>query len=858
MKTAFKTILTLLLTTILVVSCSRKKDKFVSRNFHAVTTEFNTLYNGNIALEQGQNSLNMAYFDNYWDVLPIERMQIREEVMLPGQSKNEDFTRAEEKAVKAIQKHSMNINGKEVNPQMDEAYLLLGKARYFDQRFVPALEAFNYILYKYPASDKINQAKVWREKTNMRLDNNELAIKNLKRLLKQEALEKQDLADATSMLAQAYINTKSVDSAITQLEIAAQATRKNDERGRYRFIQAQLYNQLGYRDSANIAFDKVIELNRKTPRIYMITAYLEKFKNFDFENDDKFEAIELLTKLEEDRENRPFLDKIFHQIGEFHLGNASDTLAVDYYNKSLRTNSQDKLLQARNYETLAYMYFDNSEYARAGAYFDSTMINLTLNSKPYRIVKRKRDNLEDVIYYEAIAKTNDSILHLVHLPEAERLAMFETFVSDLKVKAEEEQLQAEAAERNANTGLVTANNIPTSGNNIPQRGLPGQAAQFYFYNPTTVAYGKNEFVKIWGNRKLEDNWRWSSKGASATGNDVSSSATDLLALASDEEKFDPQFYISKIPTETKEIDSISKERNYAYYQLGLIYKEKFKEYELSKSKFQDLLDSNPEERLILPSKYNLYKIYEILGQNDEASIAKNDIIKSYPESRYATILENPELVSDKDENSPASLYEALYLQHENQEYAEVISKSETYIKRFDGEPMVPKFELLKATASGRLLGFEAYKKAINHLAVTYANTKEGKQAQKIETELLSRISSTDFVTAIDSITTNYKVVFQFNKNEKEAITTFKKTLDDVLKEIKYYRLSSSVDVYNAEKTFVLVHGLKNEAVAKTFTQLLTDKNKKKIQKPFFVISSANYQVVQIHKNLDPYLNRNNQ
>mgnify|MGYP000648666396 CR=1 FL=1 len=86
------------------------------------------------------------------------------------------------------------------------------------------------------------------------------------------------------------------------------------------------------------------------------------------------------------------------------------------------------------------------------------------------------------------------------------------------------------------------------------------------------------------------------------------------------------FYTDKIPSDEKVIDSISKERNYAYYQLGLIYKEKFKEYNLSKDKFQELLQSNPEERLILPSKYNLYKIYELLGENDEATIAKNDII----------------------------------------------------------------------------------------------------------------------------------------------------------------------------------------------------------------------------------------
>mgnify|MGYP007046306592 CR=1 FL=1 len=128
----------------------------MSRNMHALSTEYNILYNGYIALEQGKEALNVSYFDNYWDVLPVERMQLSEEIIIPGQSKNENFTRAEEKAIKAIQKHSMNIEGKEKNPQMDEAYMLLGKSRYFDERFIPALEAFNYILYKYAASDKSN------------------------------------------------------------------------------------------------------------------------------------------------------------------------------------------------------------------------------------------------------------------------------------------------------------------------------------------------------------------------------------------------------------------------------------------------------------------------------------------------------------------------------------------------------------------------------------------------------------------------------------------------------------------------------------------------------------------------------
>ena len=857
LKISFKATLVIACFILVLVSCSRKKDKFLSRNFHAVTAEFNALYNGYNALEDGRKSLTDNYYDNYWDVLPIERMQITEDIMLPGQSKNENFSRAEEKAVKAIQKHSMSIEGKEKNPQMDEAYLLLGKARYFDQRFVPALEAFNYILYKYPASDKINQAKIWREKTNIRLDNDELAIKNLKRLLKQEKLESQDLADATSMLAQAYLNTKSIDSAITQLEIASNATKKEDERGRYRFIQGQLYNELGKKDSANYAFEKVIELNRKIPRIYMISAHIEKIKNFDYSMGNKYELLELLTELEENRENRPFLDKIYHQKGAYYLHSNLDSLAVTYFNKSLRTNSPDKILRAKNYETLGDMNFDKSIYREAGKYYDSTMTNLVLNSKPYRTIKRKRDNLEDVIYYEEIAKVNDSLLYLVNLPDADRIGHFESFIETLKAKVEKDKLKAEAAERKS-AGLVTTNTAPSGNpgtNTAPRGGFPGQATTtFYFYNPTTVAYGKNEFAKIWGDRMLEDDWRWSSKTKSI---DVSGGViTNILATASEDERFDPQFYISKIPSEPKVIDSISKERNYAYYQLGLIYKEKFKEYELAKHKFQNLLKSNPEERLVLPSKYNLYKIYEILGEEGEAGIAKTDIISNYPESRYATILNNPDEASAKDENSPDSLYEALYLKLENQEYAEVILKCEEYINTFDSEPIVPKLELLKATATGRFYGYEAYSKAINYIAITYANTEEGKQAQELEANVIPKLANKDFIDNVEGISDNYKVVFKFQNPKPDQVSTFKKTLDEVLKNVKYYTLNASVDVYNPTTTFVIVHGLKNAQVAKTFDQIVAKEDKKKIKEPYFTVSSTNYQIIQIHKNLDAYLSIN--
>ncbi|MBT8273379.1 MAG: hypothetical protein KJO77_06215 [Bacteroidia bacterium] len=847
MKIIIKYNICLLLAAITIVGCSRKKDKFINRQWHAIGTEYNILYNGNIALEQGRQTLNDGYSDNYWEILPVERMQVAEEVVLPGQSKNADFERAEEKAVKAVQRHSMNIQGKEKNPQIDEAYLLLGKARYFDQRFVPAQEAFNYILFKYPASDKINQAKIWREKTNLRLENDELAIANLKRLLKQENIEKQDLADATSTLAQAYINLKALDTAITQLEIASNATKSGDERGRYSFIQGQLYNALGKKDSANYAFDKVIELHRKTPRIYYISAHLEKAKNFDVENGNKLEFLELLTDLEEDRENRPYLDKIYHQIAQYHLTNDSDSLAATYYNKSLRSGSRDKYLNAMNYQVLGDMNFDNALYSDAGAYYDSTMLNLKKNSKLFRAIKRKRDNLDDVIYYEAVAQRNDSILDVVAMSDADRLSYFNAHIDELKKKAEEKKEKEEAEQRKQEV----SKGIGQSKNNLGAKSGKGSSdsgGAFYFYNSTTVAFGKNDFIQNWGERQLEDNWRWSNKNRTAGGVEE---VDPTLVNATEEELYDPEFYLARIPTEQTALDSLSRDRNFAYYQLGLIYKEKFKEFELAKDKLQELLKSDPEERLILPSKYNLFKIYELLGLNDEADIAKNDIINNHPDSRYATILLNPNTALAADENSPENIYNGLYRKYENQEYVDVIAQCDKYINLFDGEAIVPKYEFLKAVSRARIYGFESYKESINYIALNYPNSPEGKKAETMLQTTLPLMEKSEFID--DATANNFKVVYQFDGASPEEIEEFVKAMDEAVGKMRHFDFSTSTDVYDKDTIFVVVHGLKSIEGATGFAEILNDYDDNNIDKEHFAISSQNYQLIQIHKNLEAYL-----
>ena len=828
----------------LFTACSTKKDAFINRNWHALNTKYNTLYNGNIAFEEGRNTLNETYQDDYFELLPVERLEVSGEIKLDSEDNNPNFLRAEEKATKAIQRHSMDIKDEERNPQTDEAFLLLGKARYFDERYIPALESFNYILNKYTESDKLNEASIWREKVNIRLENEDLAIKNLKRLMKYEQLKDQEYADARAMMAQAYINLNAPDTAVQNLKIASYYTKKNPEKGRYYYILGQLYNQLGYKDSANYAFDRVIELNRKSPRVYMINAEIQKFRNTEITSDNEGELLEYLTDLEENRENRPFLDKIYRQVGEFHLNQQADSLALVYFNKSLRASQNKPKLNALNYENLAEYNFDESSYKAAGAYYDSVLTNLDENTKKHRSIKKKLDNLEDVIKYEDVVQYADSVITIFEMPKEEQLAYFGKYIEGLK-KAKEDAQKKEKDRITSGFAAFTKS-----------KGGKENKGKFYFYNITSLGYGQNDFKNRWGNRELTDDWRWSDKSLIATVDDLaqnSGALTDTLATISEDEKFSLDYYMERLPTDVTLIDSLKTERNFAKYQLGLIYKEKFSEYMLAASKLEDVLASNAEERLILPSKYNLYKIYEEVGSPLKEAMKAN-IIANHPDSRYAEILLNPQAVLADNSDSPEKRYEALFEQYKDQQYLQVITGAEENINRYTGDPMVPKFEMLKANAIGRLQGFEPFKEALNYVALTYPNNPEGKKAEQMVAEQLPKLEPREFSPETDSKgTSNWKVVFPFKRSANEKALKLMELLEKSIKDLRY-KNTISKDIYNLEDQFVVVHGFKSKDFALGYAELLKNNRDYRVADENFVVLSDNYKIIQVHKNINEYRN----
>jgi tetratricopeptide (TPR) repeat protein len=723
-------------------ACSTKKDTVVSRNFHAITTKYNVLFNGKEAFKDGIEDINNDYKDDWFQRLPIEPIVFEEDkIVLPsfhnsglgagfGSNKDEGeekkelttFEKAEEKAVKAIQKHGMNINGIERNRQIDDAYLLLGKSRYYSQRFIPAIEAFNYVIANYPQADLIAETKIWRAKANTRNDNEETAIEAMQLLLVvrdnlEASLPDEIKEQAHTALAMAYVKSDSMQKAKKHLQLSTRTLKNRDQGARNLFVLGQIYSDENKKDSAFYVFEKLANF-KKAPYKYKIHANIELAKNFS-KDSISTTLLERIEKLIKNRENRPYLDELYYQTAVLHQNNDSIHLALDNYNNSLRAKNGSDKQKTFTYEKLGNLYFKDAEYKYASAYYDS-VLQVSKDSSDIRIrrVKRKYKNLSSLIKFEEIVTTNDSIVRIASLSKDEQKLFFESYIEKLK-KADEEAAQLrlnQLAFGNSGGGLQDSNK-----------------GKWYFYNSQSLSFGKNKFQKTWGTRRLEDDWRWSKK--TTTGG--KEAVKDSVQVMKVNLTYDLNTYLSSIPVKKETIDSLKTDINQALYELGLIYKEQFKNQNLAKLRLERLATLQPKEELILPINWHLYQIYNNLGDVENAEKHKNVILTRYAHTKFAQVILNPNtnIQEEVTISEVEKVYKEMYYLYKSNKFEEVISKINEFVVTIPSSSLVPKFELLKAYAIGKDQDTQAYKVSLDFVAVSYATTVEGKKAKAILEQL---------------------------------------------------------------------------------------------------------------------------
>jgi hypothetical protein len=770
------------------------------------------LFNGESSIEEGLLQTQESFVDNFWEFLPIEKINLSKEIITVDGIGNEKFLKSEEKAAKTIQKHSMLINNVQYNSKIAQAYLLLGRARYLDQRFIPALDAFNQVYKQNIIVDEWYHSVIWKAKCNIRLEQEELAIELLKNLLKKEKLSAKVKADANSVLAMAYLQLQKNDLAIRPLKTASSNEKNKQYKARYLFILGQIYEKKFQNDSAYSTFNKVVNFNRSITRDLLINA---KIKTLIYNPLNKNERE--ISKIIDNIENKPYLDKIYYGYSNMLFLKDSVSKAEYYLNKAIKENPSDKDLLSRGYEQISKINFNKSNYVLSGKYLDSTLNNLEKNSKKYWELERRRKGLDRVVQLEENINLYDSLLKLSSY-EPSKLNKVLNQIKDKKKKPKPKK----------KTGPVRNNKTRTGNSSRPN---------FYFYDTKLVELGKKSFETIWGQRTRESYWRnVSSKPTTVSKKKEEIDEKNIILEETEPVNND---LLATIPRTNFQKDSINHLKNKSYLRLAEIYLEKYSDYSLTKTKLNQLRRLNPSNEILVEANYILYKVQKKQNKKNAEEI-RLQIIKQFPDSKFAKILADQNILI-AEEGETLKQLDSFYTLYDDQKFQQVLVGVEKGMVFIENKEILLEFDLLKAKTIGKLEGVIKYSEQIKNIIDRYPNSSKVADLK----ELIRAINLKWKTKPTKKILSNYNIVFYL-----ENLKTPNDSLIKKVKDITLNKFRVSVDVYDLSTKLLVVRDLESKEKANEVVENIKEKLESLRLNNNFVVLSSQYKNILIYKDLD--------
>ncbi|MBV8391491.1 MAG: gliding motility protein, partial [Mucilaginibacter sp.] len=495
-KTSVLLRVTFLVLVLFAAGCSLQKETAVNRGLQNLTAHYNILFNANEILRLKQEGYALSFVDSYNEIL-----NVYQDTTSQSSSPDKDLAEAKAKANKII-------NIKEQSHYIGDAYLVLGKASFLGGDYFSALEYFNYVTRSFP--DKaalVQQALFWKARSLMYLNQMpkaKLVIDTAIQSIKPK--KKAYLADIYATKLQYDINVQEYADAEEAAKQAIHYCHTKAQRLRWTFILAQIQELNNKNADAVKNYIRVAGSNASFEMAF--NANLNRIRIEDMQNGVKINRIDRLRALIKNANNKDFIDQIYYQVAELYFANKDVDNAIKNYKLSVRNSRKNQNQKGLSYLRLADIDFKNkADYIGAKKYYDSTLLSLSPNYPGYQSVQKKRDNLQILAdRYSTIAR-EDTLQMLAQLDEKTRTARIDAMVQKHIL-----QLQAAAAAPVQNQG--------NSGGPLGSSG----SSSFYFYNSTALSQGVNDFKRLWGNRKLEDNWRRSNKGivaGSSLGNTTS-------------------------------------------------------------------------------------------------------------------------------------------------------------------------------------------------------------------------------------------------------------------------------------------------------------------------------------------------
>ena len=616
----------LLLTFFFLGSCKTTKNKFFNKAYHKTTTRYNWYFNAKESYKSGLNRLETQHKDDFNELLSIYPLGTDKD----AQSISPQMDKALKKCAQAISKHSMLIKGKEYNRWIDDCYLLIGKAYFYKKEHIKAIEAFRLVSRQFEGLKSSYEAKIWLVKSFVETNDLSSADLMLEDILSDEDFPSELNKELALVMAHYHIRQKDYSQAIMELEEAISLTKKKREKSRYLYIVAQLhYNQENYSEATNY-FSKVI---RVSPDYEMtFNAKINRARSFDTSSGGSEQIQDELNKMLKDAKNKEFLDVIYFGLAELSKRQSKIKEAVPLYVMSVAKSIKNDAQKSLSSVILADIYYDQQNYRFSQAYYDTAVAFMSTDNNRFVPASARQKTLTELITNLDIIQHQDSIQRVALMPEKERLAFIDNIIE--KIKQEEQRLkELENSRRSENNFFYDPQK-----NNSFNRMNQNRGGGWYFDNPNTLSFGFSEFNRKWGKRKLEDDWRRSDK--------KSLTVEEALADTINEDEFDPKSrdsYLKELPTSVEAMKESNQKIIEAYFDAGVIYKEKLSDIPQSISTFETLNTRFPNSENRVMVLYFLYRLHEEKGNIDFAKDYKRMLLNEFPQSDYAKLIKDPDL-----------------------------------------------------------------------------------------------------------------------------------------------------------------------------------------------------------------------
>lgn len=726
-------------------ACSVRKNNILSRTYHGTTTHYNFYFNARERMRTAAATLAEAHEDKYDRVLSI--FQIGD--LNKAKSVFPDLDEAIKKASIAITRHTMMVKGKkdksieERNAWIPECYLVVGQSQFYKHDFWTAIETFQYMSSEYKKDEIRPEALIWLTRAYLELGKTTDAEYLIDYLKADKNFPLKQLGLYNAVVAQYHLQKNDIPRAMEALAKAAATSKRKDDRARYYFILAQLYQKADSTELAFRAYEKVIKLNPDYEMAF--NARINRARCYDVTSGNASIVKRELNKMLKDEKNQEFRDQIYYALAGVSIQEEDERLAVELLNKSIRESTSNNTQKALSYKELGNIYLKRPEYLPAAAYYDSCLTNLTNEHPDYGDIQAKRNSLDRLVKNLKVIMAEDSLQRLAAMTTAEREEAIGKVVAAEDAEKERQKAAKEEEQRLEELQIQEEKELKSQPRAITQ---PGSAAAgaWYFYNQTAISFGFSEFQKRWGSRKLEDNWRRSEKemviGETQDTATVDSTANQQQDLSDSIAKLDSkarmEAYLAMIPNSPEKISESHLRIAEAYYNCGVIYREQLNNLRESVSSFETLDTKYPDNKYKQPSYYNLYRCYLQLGDSAKANFYKNYILTNFPESDYARLILNPNFFRELKRKSEVMevYYENTYRAFLNRQYEKVIERSLEASTDFPpNSKLTPKFAYLKALAIGKTRALNEFQFELEDVIRRYPKDSVSIKAQ----ELLSYI-----------------------------------------------------------------------------------------------------------------------